>query len=427
MRILHTSDWHIGRTLYGRKRHEEFGAFLGWLLDTVARLEVDVLLVAGDVFDTSTPDNRAQALYYDFLRHVADRGCRHVVVIAGNHDSPTFLEAPKALLEALDIHVVGNASTHPENEVLVLKDRQGRPELIVCAVPYLRDRDIRTAAAGESMADKEAKLLAGIREHYAAVATRAEQTRAALGVRVPIVAMGHLFTAGGQTVDGDGVRELYVGSLAHVSAAVFPASFDYVALGHLHVPQTVGGLETRRYSGSPLPMGFSEARQQKIVCLVDIAPTPTAGPIHAAADAPGDAHLAIGVHEVDIPVFQPLERIQGDWDDIARRIEALSTARTSVWLEIVYQGPDLIGDLQDRLQALLAGTHLDVLRIRNHCLTPQGLEAQQAEETLAELDPHEVFERCLRAHDIPATQWPELTLAYQDILTSIDEEDVRAE
>ena len=151
MRVLHTSDWHIGRTLYGRKRYEEFESFLTWLAETIQQNRIDALLVSGDVFDTSAPSNRAQELYYRFLCRVAASVCRHVVVVAGNHDSPSFLNAPKELLRALDVHVVGSSTENTEDEVLVLRNEQDAPELIVCAVPYLRDRDIRVAEAGESV------------------------------------------------------------------------------------------------------------------------------------------------------------------------------------------------------------------------------------------------------------------------------------
>ena len=124
MRVLHTSDWHIGRTLYGRKRYEEFEAFLTWLAETIQQNAIDALLVAGDVFDTSAPSNRAQELYYRFLCRVAASSCRHVVVVAGNHDSPSFLNAPKELLKALDVHVVGSSTESPEDEVLVLRNEQ---------------------------------------------------------------------------------------------------------------------------------------------------------------------------------------------------------------------------------------------------------------------------------------------------------------
>ncbi len=409
MKLLHTSDWHLGRTLYGRKRYEEFGAFLTWLVETMQQEQVDVLLVAGDVFDTSVPGNRAQELYYRFLCRVAASSCRHVVVIAGNHDSSSFLNAPKDLLRALDVHVLGSATGNLEDEVLSLCDERGELELIVCAVPYLRDRDIRAAAAGESVEDKEAKLIEGIRAHYAGVAALAEQKRTTSGAQVPIVAMGHLFTAGGRTVEGDGVRELYVGSLAHVGAGIFPACLDYLALGHLHVPQKVHNSEVMRYSGSPLPMGFGEAKQQKSVCLVDFLGTKAA------------------VRLIDVPVFQKLARIRGSWAEIAAGIVALSASGSRAWLEIVYTGDEVIGDLRERLDAAIAGTGMEVLRVQNRRILDQVLEQMRAEETLDDLDVNEVFDRCLAAHAVPEDQQPELLRAYREAVASLYADDDRLE
>ena len=409
MRVLHTSDWHIGRTLYGRKRYEEFEAFLTWLAETIQQNAIDALLVAGDVFDTSAPSNRAQELYYRFLCRVAASSCRHVVVVAGNHDSPSFLNAPKELLKALDVHVVGSSTASPEDEVLVLCNEQDAPELIVCAVPYLRDRDIRVAEAGESVEDKERKLIEGIRTHYAAVAALAEQKREELGVDIPIVGTGHLFTAGGQTVDGDGVRELYVGSLAHVTAGIFPACFNYLALGHLHVPQKVNGSETIRYSGSPLPMGFGEAKQQKSVCQVEFHST------------------AASVQLIDVPVFQKLERVKGDWEGISSRILELTATDTQGWLEVIYDGTEVIGDLRERLEAAISGTQMEILRIKNNRIIDRVLGQIHEEETLDDLNVDDVFERCLAVHEVPEDQRPELLRAYQETVSSLYEDDVQAE
>jgi len=414
IRLLHTSDWHIGRTLYGRKRYEEFEAFLTWLGETIQKNEIDALLVAGDIFDTSAPSNRAQELYYKFLCRVAASSCRHVVVIAGNHDSPSFLNAPKELLKALDVHVVGSSTEAPEDELLVLRNEQGDPELIVCAVPYLRDRDIRVAEAGESVEDKERKLIDGIRTHYAAVAALAEQKREELEVDIPIVAMGHLFTAGGQTVDGDGVRELYVGSLAHVTAGIFPASFDYLALGHLHVPQKVNGSETIRYCGSPLPMGFGEAKQQKSVCQVVFGQD--------------EGHITTAsVQLIDVPVFQKLERVKGDWDSISSRILELSATDSQCWLEVIYEGDEVIGDLRERLEVAISDTQMVILRIRNNRIIDRVLGQIREEETLDDLNVDDVFERCLAVHDVPEGQRPELLRAYQETVSSLYEDDVQAE
>ena len=409
LKLLHTSDWHIGRTLYGRKRYEEFEAFMSWLAETIQQNEIDALLVAGDVFDTSAPSNRAQELYYRFLCRVAASSCRHVVVVAGNHDSPSFLNAPKELLKALDVHVVGSSTSSPEDEVLVLCNEQDAPELIVCAVPYLRDRDIRVAEAGESVEDKERKLIEGIRTHYAAVAALAEQKREELGADIPIVGTGHLFTAGGQTVDGDGVRELYVGSLAHVTAGIFPACFNYLALGHLHVPQKVNGSETIRYSGSPLPMGFGEAKQQKSVCQVEFHST------------------AASVQLIDVPIFQKLERVKGDWEGISNRIIELSATDSQGWLEVIYDGTEVIGDLRERLEAAISGTQMEILRIKNNRIIERVLGQIHEEETLDDLNVNDVFERCLAVHDVPEEQRPELLRAYQETVSSLYEDDVQAE
>ncbi|PVV07823.1 MAG: exonuclease sbcCD subunit D [gamma proteobacterium symbiont of Ctena orbiculata] len=414
MKILHTSDWHIGRSLYGRKRYEEFDAFLTWLAETIQENSIDALLVAGDVFDTSAPSNRAQELYYRFLCRVAASSCRHVVVVAGNHDSPSFLNAPKELLKALDVYVIGSSTESPEDEVLVLRNERNAPEMIVCAVPYLRDRDIRVAEAGESVEDKERKLIDGIRNHYATVAALAEQKRDALEVVTPIVAMGHLFTAGGKTVDGDGVRELYVGSLAHVTAGIFPTSFDYLALGHLHVPQKVNGSETIRYSGSPLPMGFGEAKQQKSVCQV-------------VFDQDEDHITTASVQLIDVPVFQKLERVKGDWDGISNRILELSATDSQGWLEVIYEGDEVIGDLRERLEAAISGTQMEILRIKNNRIIDRVLGQIHEEETLDDLNVNDVFERCLAVHEVPEDQRPELLRAYQETVSSLYEDDVQAE
>ena len=144
MKILHTSDWHLGRTLCGKKRTREFEGFLDWLLAALREHGADVLLVAGDVFDSPTPGIRAQELYYRFLCRAAASGRRHVVVVGGNHDSPSFLNAPKELLRSLNVHVVGAITENAEDELLTLDGPDGTPELLVCAVPYLRDKDVRS-------------------------------------------------------------------------------------------------------------------------------------------------------------------------------------------------------------------------------------------------------------------------------------------
>jgi exonuclease SbcD len=409
MKLLHTSDWHIGRALYGRKRYEEFEAFLNWLAVFIEDENIDVLLVAGDVFDNSTPSNYAQELYYRFLCRAAAASHRHVVVTAGNHDSPSFLNAPKELLKFLNIHVVGCASDSPADELIVLAGPDDEPRLIVCAIPYLRDRDIRTAEAGESNEDKERKIIEGIRDHYRKVYEAAEEKRSTLKKPVPIVAMGHLFTAGGQTVDGDGVRELYIGSLAQVGRDVFPEGIDYLALGHLHIPQRVGGSDFIRYSGSPLPIGFGEAGQEKSVALVDFS---------------GNARK---VMNIPVPRFQELKTLQGDWPTIARDIDELKSRGSNAWLEIVYDGDEIAGDLRERLDEAVEGTGIEILRVKNNRVLERAMSGMDTDESLDDLDATDVFNRCLESHEVPEDQRPALLSAYQEIIVSLNEADLMAE
>ena len=405
MKIVHTSDWHIGRALYGRKRYAEFEAFLSWLADLLDREDIDVLLVAGDVFDNSTPSNYAQGLYYRFLCRVAAFPKRHVVVTAGNHDSPSFLNAPRELLKFLNVHVVGSAADTPEDEVIVINGPDQEPSLIVCAVPYLRDRDIRTAEAGESVEDKERKIIEGIRAHYRMVGEAAEHKRARLNKPACIVAMGHLFTAGGQTVDGDGVRELYIGSLAQVKSDVFPESIDYLALGHLHVPQRVGGSDFIRYSGSPLPIGFGEAQQEKNVLLVELS---------------DDIPL---VTNVPVPRFQELKTLRGDWQTIAGDIDDLKKEGSTAWLEIVYEGGEIAGSLRERLDEAIEGTGLEILRVKNKGVLELAMKSMDTEETLDDLDVTDVFKRCLESHEVPEDQQQNLLSAYREVIVSLHEAD----
>ena len=190
MKILHTSDWHLGSSLYGHKRYEEFEAFLIWLARLIQKEQINVLLVAGDIFDTSTPSNRSQELYYQFLNIVTAIPGLQVIITAGNHDSPSLINAPQQLLKHLHIHVFGSIPENPEKEILVINDEQGRPSLIVCAVPYLRDRDIRLSEPGESIEDKTRKLEKGVQEHYRHVVRIAKAKRDDLGGVIPIVATG---------------------------------------------------------------------------------------------------------------------------------------------------------------------------------------------------------------------------------------------
>lgn len=495
--LLHTSDWHLGRRLYGKPRYDEFKQFLDWQLQTLREQKVDVLLIAGDIFDTTAPSNQAQNLYYDFLSQVCHTDCRHVIIVAGNHDSASFLEAPKQLLKAFNIHIIGSMTDTPTDEVITLSDKSEQPELIVMAVPYLRDRDVRTVGHGERLEDKERKLTQGIKAHYAQIADIAIAQQAQLHAKykrsIPIVATGHLFTVGGQTMEGDGVRDLYVGSLGSIGAEIFHPQIDYVALGHLHIPQAVGGQPHIRYAGSPIAMGFGESRQQKQVHLLRFdadpdllsqplqtltiqkkplvsAPTPvkkrksvshasmdlfadealpessmleainTEAAINAEADAQASHKAQYDtpsyplsgqpyniaklsdttlLQSLPVPVFQSIQTLKGDWQTIKTRLHSLKKSQQSVWLEVVYDGQEVVGDLSEKIAELVKDSRLEVLRIKNQQKRDQVMQSQRMDESLEELNPTQVFERCLIAHQVLEEQKPILWSRYTEVIESL--------
>ncbi len=412
MKILHTSDWHIGSALYGRKRYDESEQFLQWLIETIKNYSVEALLIAGDIFDTSTPSNTAQELYYRFLNEVSRTTCRHVIVTGGNHDSPSFLDAPKALLKAFNVHVVGSAAEREEDEVLVLKDAHNNPEVIVCAVPFLRDRDVRQSNEGESYRDKENRLVEGIISHYQKVYEEAYKERNELGKSLPIIGMGHLFIAGSsiykRSGEASGERDLYVGNLGQVPADQLPP-FDYFALGHLHIPQKVAGSETIRYSGSPMVMNFDEIHQQKSVVIVDIH----------------DQH--VDIQTVLVPAFRHFEQIKGDWDSIEANLKWLKEESFAGWVEVIYEGQKAIGNLRERVYKLVENTSIEVLKIQNAMLFNAVMKQYEKEVELQDLNPADVFEQCLIDHGIPDDQKIVLKGLFSEVCRQISEADNQKE
>ncbi|MCK5508690.1 MAG: exonuclease SbcCD subunit D C-terminal domain-containing protein, partial [Desulfobacterales bacterium] len=227
---------------------------------------------------------------------------------------------------------------------------------------------------------------------------------------IPIIGMGHLFTAGGKTVEGDGVRELYVGSLAHVDKDIFPACINYLALGHLHVPQKVGAAEYIRYSGSPIAIGYGEAYQEKSVVIVEFSNNP---------------QPKIIVHPV--PCFQAMERISGEIDEITERIHELKSKGSNAWLEIEYTGTEIAGTLRELIDEAVADTAMEIRRIKNKRVVERAISRTRDEETLDDLDVNDVFIRCLNTYNVLEDERPALIQSYKETIQKMHEEDLNEE
>jgi len=411
MRILHTSDWHLGQHFMGKSRQAEHQALIYWLLAQVDEHAVDAVLVAGDIFDTGTPPSYARELYSQLVVRLHAAGVA-LLLLGGNHDSAAMLGENRELLACLSATVVATTGD-PAAQVRVLPRRDGVAGCIVCAIPFIRPRDVLQSQAGQSAEDKQSALQTAIQEHYVAVFAAAVERQQALaaelganfGRPLPIIATGHLTTVGAST--SESVREIYVGALEAFPTSAFPPA-DYIALGHIHRPQIVGGLEHIRYCGAPLPLGFDEARQQKEVLLVDL-----------------DGSGLTAVTPLPVPCFQALVTVSGNLAGLAAAIgtaAAQGSRERPAWLEVTVAEDDYLADLPARIEALAEGLPVEVLRIRRQ----RGNTAARlaaASETLDQLSPHDVFARRLQQEELTEELQLALSERYRRIVAGLQGEE----
>ncbi|MEX6156819.1 exonuclease subunit SbcD [Providencia manganoxydans] len=373
MRIIHTSDWHLGQYFFTKSRAAEHQYFLTWLIEQVKQYQVDAVIVAGDIFDTGSPPSYARELYNQFVVSLQQTGCQ-LVILSGNHDSVSVLNETSSLLAYLNTDVVTSGS---QPHVITLKNAQGEPGALLCAIPFLRPRDIQLSVAGQSSEQKQLSLQNAISEYYQCSYQLAQQQREALGLEIPIIATGHLTVVGAEV--SDSVRDIYIGTLDAFPSGAFPPA-DYIALGHIHRPQVIGGKPHIRYCGSPIALSFDEAEQQKSVCLVEF-----------------DRSDIAQIQQLPIPIFQPLKTLKGSLADIQKQLNEIDNNDNiqPIWLDIEVASQDYLADIQQRIEALVKDLPVDVVLLRRARKQPQGQQAALANETLNELTAEEVFLRRL--------------------------------
>lgn len=397
MKILHTADWHLGHRLHEQSQSEEQTLFLSWLEKAIVDEDIDVLLVSGDVFDTGVPSNQSLELYYNFLVRLNNTPCKSIIITGGNHDSPGTLNAPKEILNALAIKVVGKATENIADEVFEIDIKSEK--VIIAAVPYLRDGDIRRAVAGESFEELTDKYKAALINHYHSSAT---QCKLINKTKAPVIAMGHLFATGGKISDSE--QNIYVGTLGHIGAGDFPTYFDYVALGHLHRPQIVGGNNKVRYCGSPNVLGFSEINYNKKVIILTIAD-----------------HKITEIKDVEVPRFREFYRIKGNIDHCIEQFSnVISNAyNLSPWVEIVLNEDHNINT--DSLKNAAEKYPFEILKIAlKSQRRVKGIEELLAEtKSIKELLPTEVFKLKCEEIGYSLDENPAVWDAFNEILQSV--------
>ena len=398
MRILHTSDWHLGLNFYSKSRADEHAAFLDWLLARAQEYEVDAIIVAGDIFDTGSPPSYARELYNRFVVQLQQTGCQ-LVVLAGNHDSVATLNESREILAFLKTTVVANAGHAP----FVLPRRDGTPGAVFCPVPFLRPRELVVSQAGHSSGEKQQQLLTAISDYYQQQYQQACDLR---GERVlPIIASGHLTTVGASK--SDAVREIYIGTLDAFPANRFPPA-DYIALGHIHRAQMVGGCEHIRYSGSPLPLSFDETGKNKSVNLVSFSE----GKLSEVTPLP-------------VPITQPLAVLKGDFASITEQLQQWqdSAQQPPVWLDIEITSDEYLHDIQRKIQQQTESLPVEVLLVRRSRAQRERILAGVQRETLSELQVEEVFARRLALETLDAPQQQRLEQLFTETLHSLNGEE----
>ena len=359
MRILHTSDWHIGHRLYERSRIEEHRQFLDWLLKMLQENAVDVLIVSGDIFDTALPSSEATDLYYQFLFRLYRETHACAVITAGNHDSPRNLAAPREFLRMGRIHVVGLAAEPAE---CVFTFPAENPSVAIAAVPYLSENEL-SHISFETEPERADRYRERLKEFY-------RQCIEGMAPEIPKILMGHLFVHGGTV--GDSERNIQIGGATAMQITDFPDDMTYIALGHLHRPHAISGTSYPvQYAGSPIPLRFNEANYSKKVYLLDV-------PIF------GD----VGVEEIEIPVFKELCTVTGSLEEV--RSAAMSSEWEGTYIQIQLKLDQPAVGISDEIREVFHQHGGEVLSVE----VELPVQAAQEEIPIEEMQqPTEIFER----------------------------------
>ena len=442
LRLFHTADWHLGHCLHGVSRQLEHQQFLDWLLDELQNRQADVLIVAGDIFDSANPSAAAQAQLYEFLVKARTRQpALNIVLIGGNHDSASRLDAPSSILNALGVTVVGGlvrdeGGINWDRLIVPLTNAAGEIKAWCGAMPFLRNADlpttvmdggrdcspqssafppsmeVRSVASGlEPMRPDEQDnepLIAGVKSLYAQLFSKL-QAKAIQGES--LILTGHCYMVKG-CVSELSERKILGGNQHALPIELFPEDIAYVALGHLHLAQKVGENDHIRYSGSPIPLSFDESHYPHQIVQVDIE---TGQPVETLA--------------IKIPRSVDLLRIPNSKDftvlsDALAQLEQLDfdenlpvEQRPFVELRIKLEKPE--PSLRQQVEEVIAKLPVRLLKISTaYSGSDKSLADVKIEERLEELQPLDVFQRCYQNkfdHEAPES----MNALFNDLLENL--------
>lgn len=384
MKILHTADWHLGQLFHEYDRTFEHQAFLNWLLETIKAEEIEVLLVSGDVFDISNPSAASIRMFYTFLREaITENKNLQIVITAGNHDSASRLEAPKPLLASSNIHIVGTIEKNSDGSIdyekltIPLRNKSGEITSWCLAIPFLRMGDYPNIPNASNPYSEGVTAL--YNEVFAFANSKKEPYQT-------IIAMGHLHTNHAEISDMDKTERLIMGGVECIAATAFHTDIKYVALGHIHRAQRIGGNEHIRYSGSPLPMSFSERNYKHQVVVFDLEEEVT------------------DLKTIEIPVTIPLLRIPlkaEPLEEVLLKLHQLkdkNEEEVAPYLEIQVLLEEPEPALRHKIDEVLKFKNVKLARIQPHYLNKKSSSSEfNPQGLLHELQPIDVFAKSYTA------------------------------
>lgn len=415
MKILHTSDWHLGQHFMGKSRRDEHGAFIEWLLALIKQESIGAMIIAGDVFDTGAPPSYAREMYHQLVLDLKALNCL-LVIVGGNHDSVSMLNESKSLLSYLGTHVLANADIEqPESHVISILDESDNVAAWVCAVPYLRPKDVMKSLQGQSEQDKKQSLMNHIGEFYQQVYSVAEEKNKALEKPVAIIGTGHLTAMGGQV--SESVRDLYVGTLDALPTSVFP-KFDYLALGHIHRAQAISKDGRFRYSGSPIPLSFDELAREKSLVIIDSEGLGEQEPVMDLFEERKEP-----IQVINIPRFQAMKSLKGSLVEVIKEIDLLDLSdEQTIWLEVTIIADDYLSDVQKRLIDAIGEKPIELLRVMRKRTGAQNQSHFEQRKTLSELSVSDVFEQSLQTNmTLDEEESNQLTRLFETCLHEMEE------
>lgn len=401
MRILHTSDWHLGNRLMDKSRTDEFRDFTAWILAQLKELHIDVLLISGDIFDNSVPGDTTLEIYHDFLSKADQTGCRYIIMTGGNHDGVSQLESSAPLLKRHHAYMVSSLKKESVQDCLItITDEAGTPQALVCAVPYLRPREIAMpAATPEEIPHAYTKGIAFI---YQQVATAAEVWKTK-HPDLPVICMGHLTVSGSPITES---TQRIIGTLEEVSHNIFAPIFNYVALGHIHKGYAIDNGRIC-YSGSPLPMGIDET-ENRHVQLVEF----------------NEGSLSTS-REITVPLFTlPVKAECASKEELAAlplKLQEQATKHGSnrICLQLIYTGTDAsTEEIRTTATELFSSLYHYKMTLRRPNAIHESGDYKQA-EAIHNFEPRDIFELMLNKYNAKQNMSEEACTEMRDCFKQI--------